>query len=253
MGLQYNEFHIQLINARTGNPIDDDSGVYNVLTAGSPTEATIYSDPYGTSASNPGTISNGEITFYTDSSVTSVDISIYTASGDAIFLQGVTTQQQRVLVDVDKLEQTLVIPFGASDNTETDTGFTVVGPALIEDVFLKVTTADSGETINFGLNGTTTNDPDGLVTGASVSSTGYVSLGPTVSAGVNEDYFSACGYGALLADFTAGSDAATDVGTFSKKCVLIDSSETDANFTYTGSAGSDTAAGYFIVKMRKLL
>jgi hypothetical protein len=253
MSANYTEWYIQLINSRTQQPIDDDSGVYNVLTAGSPSEVTIYSNDKGTSGSNPGTMTDGIIHFWTASTVTSVDISIYTANGDALFLQSVSPSDHHVEVDVEKLEQNLVIPFGASDNSETDTGFTLISPVVIEDIELKVTAADAAETIDFGLNGSTTDDPDGLIAAASVASATFVDLGPIVTSGANEDYLAACYYGALLADFTAGADAATDVGTFRRKKCYIVASETDANVTYTGSAGSDTAAGYAILKLKKML
>ena len=79
---------VQLFNKRTTRMIDDDSGVCNVLVAGSPVEVTIYATEMGTSAgSNPLTFTDGKIEFWTADTVTSVDISIYTANGDAVFVQ----------------------------------------------------------------------------------------------------------------------------------------------------------------------
>lgn len=253
MGVNFKEYHMQLINKRTGSVIDDDSGVYNVLAAGSPVEATIYSDDKGTSASNPATMTNGTLLFYTASSVTSVDISIYTANGEAVFLQGVTSNQQRVEIDVDKMEQTLVIPFLANDNSELDTGFTLNGNVLIEDVMLKVVTVDAGETIDVGTDGTTTNDPNGLIAAALVSAAGYIELNPQITGGTNIDYVGTNFVGELLATSITGADAVATVGGQTRLKTLVADTETDCNITYTGSAGSDTAAGYIMLQLRKLL
>lgn len=253
MSVNFKEFYVQLINKRTGSVINDDSGVYNVLAAGSPVEATIYSDDKGTSGSNPGTMTDGIVQFWTASSVSSVDISIYTANGEALFLQGVTADQHRAEVDVDKMEQTLVIPFLANDNSELDTGFTLNGNVLIEDVMLKVVTVDAGETIDVGLDGTTTNDPNGLITAALVSAAGYIELNPQITGGTNIDFVGTNFVGELLATSIVGADAVATVGGQTRLKTLVASTETDANITYTGSAGSDTAAGYIMLQLRKLL
>jgi len=123
---QYREYYLQLINSRTMSPIDDDTGVYNVYTVSTPTEATIYSDTNGTSQANPGTISNGIIRFYTASSVLSVDVSILTASGHAIFVEALTPSQHRILVNPDEWKnQKLVIGMTLPGTSATlvDTGF----------------------------------------------------------------------------------------------------------------------------------
>jgi len=252
MSSGYKEYYVQLINSRTKQAIDDDSGVYNVLTADSPVELTIYSNDQGSSQSNPGTMTDGVIQFWTANTVTSVDLSIYTANGEAVFVQALTPSQHRVEVDVDKLEQTLVLPFAASE-AETSTGFTLAASTLIEDIDLLVSTVDDTETMDVGTDGTTTNDPNGLIAAASVATAGLVDLGAIVTSGSNEDYFSSCTLGALLADFLAGTDVATDVGTFRRIKTFIGSAETDANITYTGSSGTDTAAGYIILTLKKLL
>ena len=253
MSVNFTEYYVQLINKRTGSVIDDDSGVYNVLTAGSPVEATIYSDDKGTSGSNPGTMTDGIVQFWTASSVSSVDISIYTANGEALFLQGVTADQHRAEVDVDKMEQTLVIPFLANDNSELDTGFTLNGNVLIEDVMLKVVTVDAGETIDVGTDGTTTNDPNGLIAAALVSAAGYIELNPQITGGSNIDHVGTNFVGELLATSIVGADAVATVGGQTRLKTLVASTETDCNITYTGSAGSDTAAGYIMLQLRKLL
>ena len=158
----------------------------------------------------------------------------------------------RVEVDVEKLDQMLVIPFLANDNSELDTGFTLNGDCLLEDVMLKVVTVDAGETIDVGLDGTTTNDPNGLIAAALVSAAGYVELVPQITGGSNIDYVGTNFIGALLGTSIAGADAVATVGGFTRLRTLVASTETDCNITYTGSAGSDTAAGYIFLFLKKL-
>lgn len=238
-------------------------GVYNVLqSGGSPQEQTIYANNNtSTAGSNPGTISGGQIRFFVDASVTSVDIVIYTANGDARYIRDVRPSAQasgggstihRIQIDQHRLEQKLVLPLAFNNNSETTIGFTAVGPVYILDADLFVVTVDATETVDVGLDGTTTNDPNGLIAAASVATAGLVDLGPIVTVGSNESYFSSCTLGALIADFTAGTDLATDVGTFRRIKAFIAEAETDANFTTTGSAGSDAFYGFAIIHMFKL-
>jgi len=135
----------------------------------------------------------------------------------------------------------------SANTSETDTGVDLPSTAVILDVFLKVTTAEAGKTINVGLlSSETGGDADGFVAGASLASTGVVVPAVTVTSGTNEDYLSACTYGAFLADFTAGSDNAGDVGTFNKKLFATDS-VTAKSLTYTCSSGTSSAAGYIYI------
>lgn len=247
----YTHWRVQLFSKRTGLQIDDDAGVVNVLTAGSPVEATLYSDLKGTSKANPITLTNGRAEFYTASSVTSVDLSILTAAGDALFVKSFAVGESRVEVDTEQRNQVLVVPFAASDNTVTDTGFDLPANMLLEAALLKVVTGDTGETIDFGFENATENgDLDGLIAAASVASTGFVELVPQITGGTNIDYVGTNYVGALLATSIAGADAVATVGGWTPKRYRTDG--TIKSLVYTGSAGSDTAAGYFILLYKKL-
>lgn len=85
-------------------------------------------------------------------------------------------------------------------------------------------------------------DANGFVEVASVATALKLRPGATVTTGTHEVYVSASTRGALLVDtFTAGSDAVEDTGTYVEMIHRCDG--TAKTVTYTGSAGSDTAAG----------
>lgn len=248
----YKGWVIQLVDKRKGTNINDDTGVVNVLTAGSPVEATIYSNTKGTAASNPLTFTDGKVSFFTRKSVTSVDLSICTAAGDALFITSQLPGEIMVEVDTQKREQMLIVPFAASDNAETDTGFDLPVNMLIEDVLLRVVTVDAAETVDFGiLSSEAGGDANGFITLASVATAGYPELTPQITGGTNIDYVGTNYVGALLATSIAGADAVATVGGFTPKKYRTDG--TAKSLTYTGSAGSDTAAGYFMLSYKKLI
>jgi hypothetical protein len=231
------------------------ASTYAVMVAGSAALQTIYSEVNATSAvtdrASSGT-SSGEIRFWTDASVTSVDVTIYTANGEAIYIKGVTPSVHGIWIDRQKLTHHLVVPVAFNNNSETDMEFTVVAGTLIEDIMLSVETIDATETIDVGLDGSTTNDPNGLIAAASIATAGYVELGGAVNNGGTSDYFDSVVYGALLASFINGSDGAATSGGVVRNKVLIGATETDANITVTCSAGSDTFIGFIVLTLTKL-
>jgi hypothetical protein len=139
MGINYNEFVLDLYNSRTLLGIDDDSGKAVVMNAGSATKPTLYADISGGAQANPITISNGRIRFFTAPGVGVVDVSIVTAAGISVFLKGITPSQHRVNIDPDVVECMIVVPFGVSDNVEVDTGMDLPANVAVLDAFLKVT------------------------------------------------------------------------------------------------------------------
>jgi hypothetical protein len=144
MSVNYTEWFVQLKNKRTRQPLTDDSGVYNVLTTSTPAEATIYSDDKGTSGSNPGTITDGIIRFFTAKSVTTVDVSFLTDDGQPGFIKALTPSQHYFDVDVDNRSgMMLVLPFtiAASAVSFYDTGFDLNALHVVKDIKVKVTTA----------------------------------------------------------------------------------------------------------------
>ncbi len=262
MGFNRNRFDIQLLDVTRGVGTHQVptayqvSGTYQVLVAGSTSEVTIYSNDTGTSAAdNPGIISStGLITFFAASTVTSVDVIIYTANGESLFMESVGyTNKHQAVIDRHQRSQTLILPMTSNSNAETSTGFTIVGPTLIKDIDVFVTTTDTGETLEIGLDGTTSNDPDGLVDAVSVASLGAPNIGPTVTSGTFEEFIAANTRGALLSTSQVGADVTGDTGLYVKRTHLIGESETDANVTYTETTGGDTFTGWMHLHLHKLI
>ena len=230
---QYREYYLQLINSRTMSPIDDDTGVYNVYTVSTPAEATIYSDTNGTSQANPGTISNGIIRFYTASSVLSVDVSILTASGHAIFVEALTSSQHRVLVNPDEWRnQKLIIGMTLPGVSTTiaalvDTGFDLPAHSLTREAYLHITTVATDTDVDLG----TSTDTDGFLDGIDTSATGLLGLVEDLTAG---------SIGALLATTTSSAI----------RKVYVPANATSGKsivWAMTGTATATTAFGYIYI------
>ena len=254
MASGFRPFYVQLLNTRTRQAIDDDAGVCNVLVAGSPVEVTIYSDAAGqVTASNPLTFTNGVVSFWTADTVTSVDLSIMTSTGFAAFVTGLEESQHRVDINPEARTQTLVVPFAPSNNVETDTGFDFPANCLLSPygTHLRVITVDATEDINVGiLSSESGGDADGFIAIGSVATAGIVNLIPQITGGATIDYVSANFVGALLATSIVGADAVATVGGWTPKLYRTDG--TAKSITYTGSTGSDTAAGYIYFTYTKL-
>lgn len=206
MSVNFTEYYVQLVDSRTKRPINDDTGLYNVLTADDPTEATVYSDDSGTSGSNPGTMTDGVIRFFTASSVTSVDLSILTASGQAYFIAGLTPSQHRVDVDPDSTKPSvLILPYNMNTACDTlvDTGFNVLANMKVKDVYVHTTTESTGNGLYIGVSGTTA----GFLSIVSTTATGWkVHQAPiyTNATGSANYVSSAQIRGSLLSEWTAG-------------------------------------------------
>jgi len=238
MASNYTEWSFQLYDLRLNRPIDDDSGVCNVLTADDPSEVTIYSNDTGTSKSNPTTMSNGEFRFFTDVSTTSVDLSIQTASGQAFFVQGFTPSQHRINVNPEKMENCLVVPFqvvGASE-TVVDTGFDILSNMLVKDVFIHVTTIGTGALLDIG----TSTDSDGFLDGIAATTTGY-----PITALEESSVSGSSLLGALLAPEASNN--------YARGLHKRANATSGANIVYTNTTSSSTAGeGYVYITYLKV-
>lgn len=211
MSASYTEYYVQLINARTKATINDDTGKFIVLTAGSAVLQTIYSDSQGTVpafvySNVTSTMTDGIVQFWTASSVTSVDVSILTAAGQAIFIEGLTSSQHRVEVDTEKRDHILVLPFytyiptpfvSASVTTTASVwgqGMALPAGCLVKDVYTNVQTLGTGALVNVGISAT----PSGLQQQITGSVTGvHIPISLVATAATATFYF-----GSLLATTT---------------------------------------------------
>jgi hypothetical protein len=143
-----------------------------------------------------------------------------TAANDLVTIRWAPVPNGQLLSDSNRAARRVhVIGIDYADGTsETDTGWDIPTYAIVHDVWLYVATAEvtgGTKTIDVGTDGSGSNDPDGFLDGVSVAATGWVRGKPTFTAGSNETYFSGSIKGDLLAPTqVAGSDLATDVGTY---------------------------------------
>lgn len=252
-------YNIDVVNQRAVGSLADSnaqiiSGVLAfVYNAGTKTLATLYSDNKRTSLTNP--ISRSQ--FATDDAVkfwtaqSSVDIVLAHSDGSIAKYASVVPETHRLVLNQDGVEKCLILPYGASDNTETDTGIDLPVNVWVQDVAMEVVTSDPSETLSIGLLSSETNgDADGFIVTADASTAGFVKpLAHT--AGSSEKYVSTFSYGALMGAGVVGTDSDGDFGLGAVPGHIV-SGANAKSVTYTGSAGSDTAAGYIYVWFRHL-
>lgn len=105
----------------------------------------------------------------------------------------------------------------APDGSEEDTGVDLPIKGVVMGVYVDVLTAEATggtKTLDVGLlAGESGGDTNGLLAAVDVSTTGVKQGKATRTVGSNEVFFASTTLGALLAEFTAGSDVATDEGT----------------------------------------
>lgn len=256
-------YFLKLVNTRTKKPLNDDSGDFQVYTAGAATRASIY-DAAGTQLTQEvvGTsfisrdMTDGTIEFYTQRSVSSVDISVLTAKGRAYFLKGITASQHRVDVDPERTEYTLVAAFNdkASCTTVRPIGFQLRKGMIVRDVIVKVTAAFAGAAAasnryNVGRSG----DADGFLDDVTLSSVGFKDSRPVLSTtGLVKSRL-----GADLATYHASSTGGVDfyvrksyiaaTGVASNNLVVLRQTAATLthSFTNTGVSGAGKAYIYY--------
>lgn len=223
MGSSYTEYFVQLVDKRTKLAIDDDTGKYIVMTADSAVLATIYSDNQGTApayvATNvAGTITNGQIRFFTAASVTSVDLTLLTATGQAVFVSGLTPSQHRIEIDTEKTEQLLIFPYYnyiptpyvSASLTATASiwgnGLSIPSNSITKDCWVRTETLGTTQVLNIGVSGT----PSGLLQAVTAAATGYhvCQRGLIATAGTAAFYL-----GNLLCTVTGFMDTPYPIGT----------------------------------------
>lgn len=218
-----------------------------VYTAGTKTLATLYSNKKRTSLANPITrtqfATDDKLKFYAAAS--SVDVVLAHSDGSIAKYASVSSSIHRLKLDRSGTKKVLIVPFAAS-TAETDTGVDLPYGVLVKDVVVEVVTGDATETMDVGLLSTeTAGDADGFMNDVVMSPAAFYK-GLTTTVGSNETYVSTAYYGALLGPVAVGTDANTDTGAGVVPGHIVSGSNA-VSVTYTGSAGTDTAAGYIYV------
>ena len=258
-------FYVKLVNTRTKRPIDDDTGVFQVYTAGSAARATIY-NAAGTQLTQEvvgssfisRTLTDGTLEFYTDRSVSSVDVTILTAGGRSYFLKSLSASQHRADVDPEQTEFTLVAAFNdrASCTTVRPLGFRLRRGMVIKDVMVKVTSAFAGAAAasnrySVGRSGAAT----GFLNNITLSSVGFKQGNPDLSL---TGAVVGSRYGASLAEFHASSTGNVDyyirksyiAATATASNNLVVKRQTAAtlthSFTNTGVSGAGKGYIYYM-------
>lgn len=224
-----------------------------VYTAGTKTLATLYKDEKLTTLANPITrtqfATDKGLKFFVNAG--SVDIVLCHSDGTVSKHDGVVEADHNLFMNRSGSQKCLVVPFGASDATEVDTGIDLPRWVHIQDVAIEVVTTDATETLDVGLlSSETSGDADGLLALISVGTSGYVKP-YAYTTGSNETYVSTAKYGTLMGPVVVGTDVDKDNGAAHGYGHVINAS-TAVSLSYTGSTGSDTAAGYIYVKFSHL-
>lgn len=237
------------------------SGVtFKVLQQNSDSSETLYyynvdaltslTNPVTTTNFASNTVCNDKVAFRVDPTDATYDryvdlMVVDTAGGYTAFIEDFDEYTHSIIID----ERPNVLHHGSiwfahSDNAETDTGVDFDYDTKILDVVVEVVTIDATETISIGLlSSETSGDADGLRAGVAVGVAGYIADTGVITNGSTSDYFAATTYGALLVTAITGSDGAATSGGVSWIGHTVVSANAKS-LTYTGSAGSDTAAGY---------
>lgn len=221
--------------------------VLQYAAAGSNTAETIYEygDDAYTSLTNPVTTTNyalatvmkqaGVLSFRVDPGESGDRyVTVIVVDTDGGFSTSVKMDEYTHTIVIDErpnVQHSGLIWYSASSAVETDTGIDFRYDTLIEHVGIEAVTVDAGETLDVGVLSSGTNgDADGFVDGSSVATAGHPLITLTTS-------------GALMDDATNFDPDGH---------VILSANE--QSLTYTGSGGSDTAAGYihyFITWIRR--
>lgn len=172
-------YSLQLKDAVTGAAIITAGGKCYVAKNGLPAKQAI-TDKDGTAATNALTLTRGNIDFWAASLTNGmVDLYIQCPDGQFVVLRNVPPSgQNEIPVNTNRVRQLMVIPFSIADTvttTETATGFTEPANALIDNTpAVRVTTLESGKTIDVGTLSSDSGDADGFIDGISLTSAALV-------------------------------------------------------------------------------
>lgn len=134
------------------------------------------------------------------------------------------------------------VAFGATElsGSEVNTSFTFpAGGAILHNAFIYVADGESG-TMDVGTQGTS-NDPDGILDGITLTNTGWVFPTVTLTTGLNGQYISATTFGALSHKIDLGTDDDGDSGFVIPMPTLITGADP---VSITASGDLNSCSGY---------
>ena len=235
-------WNISLLDAVSGRSINSTGGACYAAVGGAQNKATLYNKD-GSAKTNPLVPTNGKIEFYTADAVNLLDLYIQTAKGFCVVAKDMVSSGVNEISIIPSARQTLVIPFSIADTaaaTETDTGFDLPTDCLVQPsgTLVEVITLEASKTIDVGILASESGgDANGIVAATSVAAAGAILPIVTVTSGV----YSANTFGALISDYTAGTNA-DDRGLFNTKQYRCNG--TAKSLSYTLSSASAAATGY---------
>jgi hypothetical protein len=261
----YREWFLQLRDTVLDKPIDDDTGKYQVYTAGSAVRQTIYAasgatltqEVVGTSFISR-TMTDGKIRFFTNATCSSLDISILTAKGRAYFLKALAPSQHTVHVDPTTNSYVLVAAFNdkASCTTVRPIGFQLKKGMMINDVRVQVTAAFAGAAAasnqySVGRSGAAL----GFINNLTLSAVGFRNPAPTPS---TTGFAIKSRYGSDLSYFHSSSTGGVDL--YVRKSFIAPATSSSGNlvvkrqtaatlthsFTNTGVSGAGKGYIYYM-------
>lgn len=264
----YREWFVQLYDTWKDKPLDDDSGKFQVYTAGTATRQTIYNaagtaltqEVVGTSFVSR-TMTDGKIRFFTKNTCSSVDISILTARGRSFYLKALPPSQHRVDVDPMRTSYTLVAAFNdkASCTTVRPLGFQLKKGMKINDVRVQVTAAFAGAAAasnrySVGRSAAAL----GFINNLTLSAVGFRNPAPTPS---TTGFAIGNRYGTDLSYFHSSSTGGVDL--YVRKSFIAPATSTSGNlvvkrqtaatlthsFTNTGVSGAGKGYIYFFYEL----
>jgi hypothetical protein len=179
MASNYLEYQVNLKDFRLNRPIADSTGKFTVLTAGTSTIATAFSDGVGTALTLPGTLNNGVARFFLDASIATFDFIVLTAQGHFAYMRGLTQSNQNIQIDPERVTYRMHLPFTTSlSGVVYNTGFSLSQSMMVKDAKVRVNVADATSLVDVG---TSTAGLTGLVLGAICTVTGYRLLNESIS------------------------------------------------------------------------
>lgn len=138
------------------------------------------------------------------------------------------------------------IAFGATElgGSETNTSFTFTANTIVLYAFINVADGESG-TMDVGTQGTS-NDPDGLLDGITLTNTGIIVPAPVTTTGLNETYISSMTFGALSHKLYVGADEAGEKGSVAWSPTVITAAD-PVSITSSGDLNSCSGTLYLVL------